>query len=99
MTDSALPFRGRQTAEEILEPSPWSKLRKRVFKNYSFLIGAIILVSIISVALLAPVFEAFGWIHDPYDQDTGRRLLNPFWYDTKTDPRYILGTDKVGRDY
>ncbi|MEO1490867.1 MAG: ABC transporter permease [Pseudomonadota bacterium] len=76
-----------------------SKLRKRVFKNYSFLIGAVILVLITSVALLAPVFEAFGWIHDPYDQDTARRLLNPFWYETKTAPEHLLGTDKVGRDY
>jgi peptide/nickel transport system permease protein len=100
MTDATyLPLRGQQTAEEILEPTPMSKLRKRIFRNYSFLIGAVILILIASIALLAPVFEALGWIHDPYDQDTGRRLLNPFWYDKKVDPEYLLGTDKVGRDY
>ena len=99
MTHAVLPLRGRQTAEEILEPSPWSKLRKRIFKNYSFLIGAVILIFIISIAFLGPVFESLGWIHNPYDQDTGRRLLNPFWYDKKTNPAYLLGTDKVGRDY
>lgn len=80
MTDSALPFRGRQTAEQILEPSPMSKVRKRIFKNHSFMAGAIIIAVIFAVALLAPVFEAFGWIHDPYAQELSQRLQNPFWH-------------------
>ena len=47
MSDMSLsPFRGQQTAEEILEPSPLSKLRRRIFKNHSFLIGAVILILI-----------------------------------------------------
>ncbi|MEM9062751.1 MAG: ABC transporter permease [Pseudomonadota bacterium] len=99
MTDSALPFRGQQTADEILEPSPFSKLRKRIFKNHSFLIGALVLVVIIAMALLAPVFEALGWIHDPYNQELSARLTNPFWHEKKVNPDHILGTDKVGRDY
>ena len=33
MSDMSLsPFRGQQTAEEILEPSPLSKLRRWIFK-------------------------------------------------------------------
>ena len=99
MTDAALPFRGQQTAEEILEPSPWSKLRKRIFRNHSFLIGAVVLLLIIAMALLAPVFEALGWIHNPYDQDLAKRLINPFWHENKVDPEHVFGTDKVGRDY
>ena len=99
MTDTALPLRGQQTAEEILEPSPFSKLRKRIFKNQSFLIGAVILILIIAMALLAPVFEALGWIHNPYDQDLASRLMNPFWHEKKIDPDHVFGTDKVGRDY
>jgi len=100
MTDATLmPLRGQQTAEEILEPSPFSKLRKRIFKNYSFLIGAVILLLIFAVALLAPLFEYLGWIHDPYDQDLASRLQNPFWHEKKVDPDHMLGTDKVGRDY
>ena len=99
MVDAALPLRGRQTAEEILEPSPLSKLRKRIFRNYSFLIGAIILILILLVAILAPVFEALGWIQDPYAQDLGKRLQNPFWHEMKVDPDHVFGTDKVGRDY
>ena len=95
MNNSAPLLRGRQTAEEILEPTPMTKLRRRVFKNHSFLIGAVILIFIILIALLAPLFSP----HDPYDQDLARRLMNPFWHDKKTNDLYLLGTDKVGRDY
>ena len=95
MNNSSPLLRGRQTAEEILEPTPMTKLRRRVFKNHSFLIGAVILVFIILIALLAPLFSP----HDPYDQDLARRLMNPFWHDKKTNDLYLLGTDKVGRDY
>lgn len=95
MKNSSPLLRGRQTAEEILEPTPMTKLRRRVFKNHSFLIGAVILISIILIALLAPLFSP----HDPYDQDLARRLMNPFWHDKKTNDLYLLGTDKVGRDY
>ena len=96
-TDAARPlvFRQRQTAEEILEPSPWSKLRRRILGNHSFLIGAIILAAIFAVAILAPLIAP----HDPYDQDLAKRLTNPFWHEKKIDPEHILGTDKVGRDY
>ena len=95
MKNSSPLLRGRQTAEEILEPTPMTKLRRRVFKNHSFLIGAVILIFIILIALLAPLFSP----HDPYDQDLARRVMNPFWHDKKTDDLYLLGTDKVGRDY
>ena len=44
MKNSSPLLRGRQTAEEILEPTPMTKLRRRVFKNHSFLIGAVILI-------------------------------------------------------
>ena len=99
MTDTgaarSFTFRQRQTAEEILEPSPWSKLRRRILGNHSFLIGAVILVAIFAVAILAPLLAP----HDPYDQDLAKRLTNPFWHEKKIDPEHILGTDKVGRDY
>ena len=95
MKNSSPLLRRRQTAEEILEPTPMTKLRRRVFKNHSFLIGAVILIFIILIALLAPLFSP----HDPYDQDLARRLMNPFWHDKKTNDLYLLGTDKVGRDY
>ena len=72
-----------------------TKLCRRVFKNHSFLIGALILIVIITMAVLAPFIAP----HDPYDQDLARRLINPFWHDKKTADLHVLGTDKVGRDY
>ena len=95
MTITPSLTRSQQTAEEILEPTPMTKLRRRIFKNHSFLIGALILLLIIAIAVLAPFIAP----HDPYDQDLARRLMNPFWHDKKTDALYALGTDKVGRDY
>jgi len=95
MTITPPLIRSQQTAEEILEPTPMTKLRRRIFKNHSFLIGALILLVIIAIAVLAPFIAP----HDPYDQDLARRLMNPFWHDKKTDALYALGTDKVGRDY
>ena len=59
------------------------------------MIGALTLIFIITIAVLAPVIAP----HDPYDQDLSRRLINPFWHDKKTADPYVFGTDKVGRDY
>lgn len=95
MTTIPSLIRSQQTAEEILEPTPMMKLRRRVFKNHSFLIGALTLIFIIIIAVLAPFIAP----HDPYDQDLSRRLINPFWHDKKTADLYVFGTDKVGRDY
>ena len=95
MTIISSLFRGKQTAEEILEPTPMTKLCRRVFKNHSILIGALILIVIITMAVLAPFIAP----HDPNDQDLARRLINPFWHDKKTADLHVLGTDKVGRDY
>ena len=96
MIDMSLsPLRGQQTAEEILEPSPMSKLRRRIFKNHSFMIGAAILIVILVCALVAPLLAP----HDPYELDLSKRLINPFWHDKKTNAEFMLGTDKIGRDY
>lgn len=81
--------------DDVLEPSPFAKLRRRIFRNYSFLTGAVVLLAIITVALLAPVIAP----HNPYDQTLSDRLHNPFWHETKTLEDHPLGTDKVGRDY
>jgi peptide/nickel transport system permease protein len=102
MTETASPpprgkalFGTDKFIEDVLEPSPFAKLRKRIFRNYSFLIGTVVLLSILAVALLAPVIAP----HDPYQQTLSERLHNPFWHETKTLGEHPLGTDKVGRDY
>ena len=81
--------------DEVIEPSPFAKLRRRIFRNYSFLIGTAVLLTILAVAVLAPVIAP----HDPYSQTLSDRLHNPFWHETKTLEDHPLGTDKVGRDY
>lgn len=81
--------------DDALEPSPLAKLRRRVFRNHSFLIGTLVLLLIFGVALLAPVLAP----HDPYEQELSSRLMNPFWHEKKFDDEHLLGTDKVGRDY
>jgi len=57
--------------DEILEPSPLQKLRKRIFKHHSFMIGLIILLAIAAVALFAPFLAP----HDPYDHELSSRLM------------------------
>jgi peptide/nickel transport system permease protein len=59
------------------------------------MIGAAILIVILVCALLAPLLAP----HDPYELDLSKRLINPFWHDKKTDAEFMLGTDKIGRDY
>ncbi len=80
--------------ESILEPTPGAILRQRIFGHRGLMFGAIVLVLILAMALLAPVLAP----HDPYDQQLTRRLINPIWHadGTWTHP---LGTDSMGRDY
>ena len=88
-----------RSAEQILEPSPLAKLRRRIFGHYSFLFGAGVILLMIFVALAAPLLAP----HDPYYTDLSKRIQMPFWHaDTtpaKYNPAHPLGTDKVGRDY
>ncbi|MGI9333976.1 MAG: ABC transporter permease [Gammaproteobacteria bacterium] len=81
--------------DAVLEPSPFLKFRRRIFKHRSFLIGAAVLLAILLVALCAPLLAP----HDPYEQTLSSRLQNPFWHDQKFNEAHLLGTDKVGRDY
>jgi len=48
---------------------------------------------VLALAFLAPFISP----QDPLEQDLHARLKPPFW-DEKTDPKYLLGTDQVGRD-
>ena len=87
----------QQTAEEILEPSPFAQIRKRVFGHYGILIGGVILLVIFGMAIFAPYLTQF----DPIlDQDLGNKMVPPMWHDgPKVNPVHPLGTDLQGRDY
>jgi len=78
-------------------------LRKNRTKFEKFLhrlgqarIGAIGLGMVCFVLALA-FLASFISPKDPLEQDLQARLKPPFW-DEKTDPKYLLGTDPVGRD-
>ncbi len=56
-------------------------------------LGLMMVLFMLIVAILAPILSP----HNPLDQDLQARLKPPFW-DKKSDPRFFLGTDQVGRD-
>ena len=72
----------------------YSLLKKRVRGHQGMIIGSVIVVSIILIALLAPLLAP----HDPYQQDLLKRLIPPVW-DSRGSWEHILGTDHLGRDY
>ncbi|MAP14349.1 MAG: peptide ABC transporter permease [Oceanibulbus sp.] len=79
--------------DEITGPTPGQMLRKRIFGHQGLLIGAVVLIILTVIAILAP------WIapHDPYVQSLMTRMEPPvFMGGTWEHP---LGTDHLGRDY
>lgn len=96
MANASTARAGIPTAEEILEPSPGSLLRKRIFGNTGLIMGAGVLLTIFFVAVFADVISP----GDPYDQVLSRKLIPPIWHDgPKVTWDHPLGTDALGRDY
>ena len=69
-------------------------LRRRVRGHQGMIIGSVIVVSVLLIALLAPLLAP----HDPYQQDWLKRLVPPVW-DSRGSWEHVLGTDHLGRDY
>jgi peptide/nickel transport system permease protein len=88
MADSAA-----QPAPAAVSPGASLRLR-RAFRHRSLLIGAVIVGTIVLLALLAPLIAP----HDPYAQNLTRRLIPPVWYDRGV-WQHPFGTDNLGRDY
>ncbi len=85
-----------QVATDNQEPSPGAMMRKRVFTHWGFMIGALVLIAIFLMALLAPYISP----GDPFDQVLSRKLIPPVWSDSaKATWDHPLGTDHLGRDY
>lgn len=96
MTDTISTDRPGGASVEILEPSPGSLLRKRIFGHAGFMIGAVVLGIIFFMAIFAPMISP----GDPYDQVLARKLIPPIWHDSaKATWEHPLGTDHLGRDY
>jgi peptide/nickel transport system permease protein len=66
---------------------------QRLLKSPGGMVGAVIMVLVIAVALLAPLLSP----HDPMKQNITQRLKPPFWAEGGS-IEYALGTDSVGRD-
>jgi dipeptide transport system permease protein len=59
--------------------------------------GAVIGLFVVTAIFLVAVFANLLAFHDPLEQYRGFTKLPPFWMDG-SDPRFLLGTDAVGRD-
>ena len=75
-------------------PKSSSRFKRRIRGHQGMIIGSLIVISVILVALLAPLLSP----HDPYQQDLMKRLIPPVW-DSRGSWEHILGTDHLGRDY
>ena len=76
------------------DASKLGSLTKKITGHQGMVIGSVIVFTVISIALLAPLLAP----HDPYEQDLMKRLLPPFW-DSRGSWEHIFGTDHLGRDY
>jgi peptide/nickel transport system permease protein len=81
---------------ELIEPTPGSLMRKRIFGHAGLIVGVTVLGVIFLMAILAP-FISPG---DPFDQQLARKLIPPVWHDhPKASWEHPFGTDYLGRDY
>ncbi|PWV61068.1 ABC transporter permease subunit [Plasticicumulans acidivorans] len=78
--------------EALAPPSPWRENWRHFCSNPGALLGLLVIVVLVLLALLAP------WLapHAPNEQFRDALLLPPSW--AGGDPRFLLGTDDVGRD-
>jgi peptide/nickel transport system permease protein len=75
---------GRRVGREVI---------RRLGHAKAGIVGLAMVSLMVSMALFAPLISP----SDPLEQDLRARLRPPFW-DEKTDPKYMMGTDQVGRD-
>ncbi len=59
--------------------------------------GAVMGLAVVTVIVFTAIFAGFIAPHDPLEQFRGFSKLPPFWKEG-SDPRFVLGTDAVGRD-
>jgi peptide/nickel transport system permease protein len=79
--------------EAEVEPSARGRTLRRLLRRKTFLAGAVLLVLIVVVAVLAPLLAP----HDPIRQDLSASLAPPFWVEGGS-MEHPLGTDTLGRD-
>jgi peptide/nickel transport system permease protein len=96
MSDTSQPQETPPVEFELIEPTPGSLMRKRIFGHAGLIVGVTVLGVIFLMAILAP-FISPG---DPFDQQLVRKLIPPVWHDhPKASWEHPFGTDYLGRDY
>ena len=96
MTSQNTPSTAPQNAADDTmskPPSPFMETWNYFRKNRGAYVGLIVIAIILFVA----AFATFISPYDPIMQDRSAFLKPPIWMEG-ADPRYILGTDAVGRD-
>src|SRR5258705_11157837 len=104
MSSTRMSIRGSDMAEVVAtshargKPTrPPTPLKIRIVKAFlrdRLAVGALaLLATLILIGAFAPLVAP----HDPLDQDLLKRLLPPAW-DPGGDPKYLFGTDHLGRD-
>ncbi|MBC8037609.1 MAG: ABC transporter permease subunit [Rhizobiales bacterium] len=74
-------------------PGPFTALWHAFRENR----GAVVGLAVVIVIVLTAIFAGFIAPHDPLEQFRGFSKMPPFWKEG-SDPRFLLGTDAVGRD-
>lgn len=88
-----MPSDAAATSPALAPPGPFRAFWNAFTENRGAVVGLVFVVFICLVALLAPVLAPY----DPLEQVKGATRLPPFWAEGH-DPRFLLGTDAVGRD-
>ena len=82
-----------QPAAPTAPPGPFTAFWRAFRENRGAVMGLFVVVTILLIAIFASLLAP----HDPVEQFKGFTQLPPFWMEG-SDPRFILGTDAVGRD-
>lgn len=78
--------------------SLWGDALYRLFRNKAAVGGLIVIIGAFLVAIFAPVLAPYNPILIPPSSELASQM-EPQWTGSKyTDPRYLLGTDFLGRD-
>jgi peptide/nickel transport system permease protein len=80
-------------ATEGLRPGGFRRAMKQLRRSPVGMIGTFMVVSVVLVALLAPLLAP----HDPSQHNRRERFQPPVWMDGGN-TTYLLGTDQLGRD-
>jgi len=96
---TAIPTRDEVAELPYPSTSLWRDAWRRLIRNKAAVLGMIIILLFIFVA----TFASFLAPHNPLKINDGLGFLPPAWVESSAagvsgDPRFILGTDTIGRD-